>query len=139
MTKFSWEPLDGGSLLLKVADGDRETTWKITKRTPVTRVRNILWEMESALDELTYERMPGINARPTDAENRLVFGEPLRELVRTVDDVELAELREDAEKASRAAQQAKVDELTRRAQWWDNDDEDMFVAELPDYDSGEIK
>lgn len=126
-SKFSWEPLDGGSLLLKVADGDRETTWKITKRTSTNRISAVMYEVSAAL----YARKEYMQEQP----------KPLRELVRTVDDVEMAELREDAEKASRAAQQAAVDKLSRKAQWWDNDDDedDAFVAQLPDYDSGEIK
>ena len=126
---MSWEA-DKASLVLKVTDGAKETTWRLRKNmgsapliTIFNEVLNSLWETGPAPWE----------------------PKPLIELVRTVDDVELAELREDAEKASRAAQQAAVDKLSRGAIWWNNDDdldeEIMFskVAELPDYDSGEIK
>jgi hypothetical protein len=131
VTKFSWELLDSGSLLLRIADGDRETTWKITKRTPITRVRNIFWEMESALDELTYERIPGMNARPTQTE--------LDALTESWEAQSTTAVQADTEEASRAAQAARAAQLSATAQWWNNDDEEsMFVAALPDYDAGEI-
>lgn len=33
--KFSWEPLDRGSLLLRITAGDKDTTWKIRKATKI--------------------------------------------------------------------------------------------------------
>lgn len=126
-SKFSWEPLDRGSLLLRIKDGAKETSWTIRKTTTVVELYQTFRELADMLDDGLYPTTRAVK--------------PLREPVRTVDDVELAEIREDAEKASRAAQQAKVDELSRKAQWWDDDEDedDMFVANLPDYDSGEIK
>jgi hypothetical protein len=124
VTKFSWEPLDGGSILLKVADGDRETTWKITKRTPVERVSTILYEASAA----------------TTARKNYVIT-PVRALEAPLSDVQPIsdqEPPEDAERASRAAQAARVAQLNAGAQWF-NADDDTYGVPIPDYDSGEIQ
>ena len=122
---MSWEA-DKASLVLKVTDGAKETTWRLRKNmgsapliTIFNEVLNSLWETGPAPWE----------------------PKPLRELVRTVEDVPLYEPADTSEKASMAALKAKADALSTNAQWWDNDDDDddMFVQQLPDYDSGEIK
>lgn len=101
MTKFSWEPLDRGSLLLRITDGDRETTWKVRKNTTTEKLQEVFTEM---LFELG-----------SDA-SKVWDYPPMVESVRTVDAEELAELRgtpgqattEEASKAALAAKAASV-------------------------------
>ena len=130
MTKrFSWE-VDKTSLLLRVEDGDKKTEWKIRKSTNHEVLRETFEGVQLALWE----------------------GYPMREMVRTVDAEELAELQKaweersstavqaTTEEDSRAAQAALVAKLNVNAKWYEDDDEEsMFVAMLPDYDTGEIK
>jgi len=126
--KFSWE-VDKTSLILRVEDGDKKTEWKIRKSTNHEVLRETFEGIQLALWE----------------------GYPMREMVRTVDAEELAELQKaweeksstavqaNTEEASRAAQAARVAQLTSTAKWYEDDDEEsMFVAALPDYDTGEI-
>lgn len=126
--KFSWE-VEKTSLTLRVADGAKETTWKIRKSSDSETLREVFEEIQLALWE----------------------GKPMRETVRTVDEEELAAIQkaweekssvsteETSEEASMAALQAKVDALSTNAQWWDVED-DVYTTNLPlpDYDSGEI-
>lgn len=48
--KFSWEASKGASLIIRITDGDRETTWKITKTTAVERLAVIFSEASEMLD-----------------------------------------------------------------------------------------
>lgn len=131
MTKFSWESLDNGSLLLRVTDGDHESTWKLTKRTSVDRVYSMLWEIQSTIDEQRYERVPGVNARLTEAE--------LEASQKAWEERSNTSVPANTEEASMAALRAKADAVSVGAKWWDSEEEEQpFVAALPDYDTGEI-
>jgi hypothetical protein len=133
-SKFSWEPLDRGSLLLRITDGDRETTWKIRKNTSIDKVRMIF-------DEMTDE----LGATNVELHSWEWAGTPMPETVRTVDAEELAELQgyqpiqETSEEASRAAQAARVAKLNIGAKWFEADDDETYGIPIPDYDTGEIK
>jgi len=82
--KFSWEPLDGGSLLLRVTDGDKTTTWTVKPRQQNNTICNMLQEVASAL----WDRADW------DLEKNRWDGVPMIETVRTVDAEELAELQQ---------------------------------------------
>lgn len=126
--KFTWE-VEKTSLILRVTDGAKETTWKIRKGmlsgqliTVFNEVLNSLWESEPA---------------PWD-------GKPMLEAVRTVDAEELAELQRyrpvqaDSEEASRAAQARRVAQLNVGAKWFEDLDDETYGVPIPDYDTGEI-
>lgn len=127
--KLTWE-VDKASLVLKVTDGAKETTWKIRKSTKNEDLRQILEEMQLALWIPSWEPI-----EPTT---------PMLERVRTVDAEELAELQRykavqaDTEEASRAAQAARVRQLNIGAKWFEADDDDTYGIPIPDYDTGEV-
>lgn len=144
--RFTWE-VEKTSLILRVTDGAKETTWKIRKNMKLEDVSQTLEDMWVALQggktlgELAQELVPPVGAAvPWD-------GRPMLEAVRTVDAEELAELQRyktvqaDSEEASRAAQAARVAQLNVGAKWFEAED-DIYPfdsVQVPDYDTGEIQ
>jgi hypothetical protein len=132
--KLTWE-VDKASLVLKVTDGAKETTWKIRKSTKTEDLRTILEEMQLALWE------PGGPNSWGPIEPTV----PMLEAVRTVDAEELAELQRykavqaSSEEASRAAQAAYVDKLNIGAKWFEADEDETYGIPIPDYDTGEVR
>lgn len=126
--KLTWE-VEKTSLVLKVTDGAKETTWKIRKTAKAEDLRGIFEEIEMALMGVT----------PTKWD-----GKAMLETSRTVGAEELAELQRyqgvqaDSEEASRAAQAAQVAKLNIGAKWFEADDDDTYGVPIPDYDTGEI-
>lgn len=130
--KLTWE-VDKTSLVLKITDGPKETTWKIRKTTKPEVLRQTLEEMQLALWEPHMDNWGPI--APT---------KPMLEAVRTVDAEELAELQryhhnETSEEASRAAQAAEVRRLNISAKWFEADDDETYGMPIPDYDTGEVR
>lgn len=130
--KLTWE-VDKTSLVLKITDGPKETTWKIRKTTKPEVLRQTLEEMQLALWEPHMDNWGPI--APT---------KPMLEAVRTVDAEELAELQryqhnETSEEASRAAQAREVQRLNISAKWFETDDDETYGIPIPDYDSGEVR
>lgn len=130
--KLTWEA-DKTSLVLKVTDGAKETTWKLRKNMKAEDIRTALEEMQLALWE------------PTSNKDwaRVAPNTPMIESVHTVDAEELAELQryrryETSEEASRAAQAAAVKQLEVSAKWFDVED-DTYAMPIPDFDTGEIR
>jgi hypothetical protein len=127
--KLTWE-VDKTSLVLKVTDGAKETTWKIRKTTRLEDIRVMLEEIQLALWDPS-------GWHPEAAK-------PMLEEARTVDAEELAELqryqptRETTEEASRAAQAARVAKLNIGAKWFEADDDETYGIPIPDYDAGEV-
>lgn len=127
--KLTWE-VEKTSLVLKVTDGAKETTWRVRKSTKNEDLRQILEEMQLALWIPSWEPI---------SESK-----PMLETVRTVDAEELAELQRyqpvqaNTEEASRAAQARQVAKLTQSAKWFEADEDDSYGMPIPDYDSGEI-
>lgn len=131
--KLTWE-VEKTSLVLKVTDGAKETTWKLRKSTDNETIRTILEELQLAM------WVPGWKM----SEEEPWTGKPMFEAARTVDAEELAELRryqhnETSEEASRAAQAAYVDKLNINAKWFEADDDETYGIPIPDYDSGEVR
>lgn len=129
--KLTWE-VDKTSLVLKITDGPKETTWKIRKTTKPEVLRQTLEEMQLALWEPHMDNYGPI--APT---------KPMLEAVRTVDAEELAELQryhhnETSEEASRAAQAREVQRLNIGAKWFETDDDETYGIPIPDYDAGEV-
>jgi hypothetical protein len=141
--KLTWE-VDKTSLVLKVTDGAKETTWKLRKNMKTESLRMTLEEMQLALwepkglsDVEELLRLAKRNAEEFEAK-------PLLETARTVDAEELAELQryrhyETSEEESRAAQAAEVARLNISAKWFDVDDSETYAMPIPDYDSGEVR
>lgn len=132
--KLTWE-VEKTSLVLKVTDGAKETTWRIRKNQGSTVWIKIFSEVVGALG--TFYEEPEWEP--------LAATKPLLETVRTVDAEELAELQgyrtiqADSEEASRAAQARQVAKLTRTAKWFEADEDDSYSLPIPDFDSGEIR
>jgi len=121
--KFSWEPLDGGSLLLRVTDGDKTTTWTVKPRQQNNTICNMLQEVASAL----WDRADW------DLEKNRWDGVPMIETVRTVDAEELAELQQKkpiTEEESRQALAAKAAKVLANANWFDREDDNYESLEL---------
>lgn len=127
--KLTWE-VEKTSLVLRVADGAKETTWKIRKTAKADDLRQIFEEIQLALWVPTWEPITGTK--------------PMFEAVRTVDAEELAELQRykavqaTSEEASRAAQAARVAQLNIGAKWFEAED-DIYPfdsAQVQDYDTG---
>lgn len=125
--KLTWEA-EKASLVLKVTDGAKETIWKIRKNTDNEVLRQIFEELQLAMWVSGWKM----------AEEEPWAGMPMRETVRTVDDVELAEIQVDSERASRAAQAARVAQLNIGAKWFEADDDETYGIPIPDYDAGEV-
>lgn len=129
--KFTWE-VDKTSLILRVTDGSKETTWKIRKNTPVADISQVLedaWlslQDNKTMQDLANQLLPPVEASTWDAEE-------LAGLER------YAPIQADSEEASRAAQAAYVAQLNRSAKWFDVDDDETYGLPIPDFDSGEIR
>lgn len=113
--KFSWEPLTGGSLLLRVTQDEKDTTWKVSKRTSSDRLITILWEVQEAL---AIDKVAGAS-----------FALPQRVAVRgpLIDSggVEYRmndEVTEEMSRAALAAKAAKVS-VSLGGKWFENIDE----------------
>lgn len=139
--KLTWE-VDKTSLVLKVTDGAKETTWKLRKNMSLGDTSQAIEDIWLALQDtktvadLADQLMPHMDYEiaPT---------RPMIESVRTVDAEELEELRrynryETTEEASRAAQAAAVKQLEVSAKWFDVED-DTYAMPIPDFDTGEIR
>lgn len=132
--KLTWE-VEKTSLVLKVTDGAKETTWRLRKNQGSTVWIKIFSEVVGALD--TYYEEPEWEP--------IAATKPMLETVRTVDAEELAELQRyqpiqaDSEEASRAAQAREVAKLTRTAKWFETDEDDVYNVDIPSYDDGEIQ
>ena len=116
--KFSWEPLDGGSLLLRVADGDKTTTWTVKPRQQNNTICNTLQEVASALwDRADWDLEKNRWDSPPPR--------PMVELVRTVDAEEFAELKKQpiTEEESRQALAAKAAKVLANANWFEREDD----------------
>jgi hypothetical protein len=132
--KLTWE-VDKTSLVLKVTDGAKETTWKLRKNMKLEDIRIALEEMHAGLTD------------PVSAGTgwaRIAPNTPMFESARTVDAEELAELQryrhyETSEEESRAAQAAEVARLNISAKWFDVDDSETYGIPIPDYDTGEVR
>lgn len=128
--KLTWE-VEKTSLVLRVTDGAKETTWKIRKTMKAEDLRQVLEEMQLALWEPSWEP--------------ILATKPMLETARTVDEEELLELQRyqgvqaSSEEASRAAQAARVRELNIGAKWFEADDDDTYGVPIPDYDTGEVQ
>jgi hypothetical protein len=130
--KLTWE-VDKTSLVLKVTDGAKETTWKLRKNMKFDDLRTMLIEMVMEIDASELRDWPV--RQPT---------KPMLETAHTVDAEELAELQryqhnETSEEASRAAQAAEVRRLEIGAKWFDVDDDETYSIPIPDYDTGEVR
>lgn len=131
--KLTWE-VEKTSLVLKITDGPKETTWKIRKTAKAEDLRTILEEMQLALWE------PSSNKDWV----RVAPNTPMFETAHTVDAEELEELRrynhyETSEEASRAAQAREVQRLNIGAKWFEADDDETYGIPIPDYDTGEVR
>jgi hypothetical protein len=136
--KLTWE-VDKTSLVLKVTDGAKETTWKIRKSTKIEDLRTMLEEMQLALWDST-----NLDQRYVEEYVPQWTGKPMIESVRTVDAEELAELQryqhnETSEEESRAAQAAEARRFEIGARWFDVDDDETYGIPIPDYDTGEVE
>lgn len=111
-SKFSWEPLDRGSLLLKVTNGDRETTWKLTKRTSQLRHARIMNEVHMAL-------MEDIEEGPVPWKQNQAMSDTLSGLLTN----HPISADADTEEASREALRAKAAAVaTADGKWWEKTD-----------------
>lgn len=140
--KLTWE-VDKTSLVLKVTDGAKETTWKLRKNMSLGDTSQAIEDIWLALQDtktvadLADQLMPHMDSWPLDATT------PMFETAHTVDAEELAELQryrryETSEEASRAAQAAAVKQLEVSAKWFDVED-DTYAMPIPDYDTGEVR
>lgn len=131
--KLTWE-VEKTSLVLRVTDGAKETTWKIRKNQGSGVWIKIFSEILNSLEDLV--PAPWDEILPT---------RPMLETARTVDEEELLELQRyqgvqaSSEEASRAAQAARVRELNIGAKWFEADDDDTYGVPIPDYDTGEVQ
>jgi hypothetical protein len=134
--KLTWE-VDKTSLVLKVTDGAKETTWKLRKTSKLEDIRTMLEEMQLALWEPKADNTSWARIAPNT---------PMIESVRTVDAEELIELQrqypgshETSEEDSRAAQAETVAALQRNAGWMNVDEDEIYTVQIPDYDTGEVR
>lgn len=127
MKKFSWE-VDKASLILRVTDGAKETTWKLRKNMRIEDVSQTLEDAWLALQgsktvaELAEQLMPRMEEL-SDEHSEWVVYEPVQA---------------DSEEASRAAQAERVQQLNASAKWFEADEDETYGISIPDYDSGEI-
>jgi hypothetical protein len=140
--KLTWE-VDKASLVLKVTDGAKETTWKLRKTSKIEDVSQVFEDIWVALQDtqtlgdLANRLIPELPAPVWD-------GRPMLETASTVDAEELAELQRykavqaTSEEASRAAQAARVHQLNIGAKWFEADDDETYGIPIPDYDTGEV-
>lgn len=125
--KFSWE-VEKTSLILRVTDGAKETTWKLRKNRMPGEISQVMEDIWVALQDTG------------------TLGELANRLMPTAEEREEAWLDQsttaveaDSEEASRAAQAARVKQLNQSAQWFNIDEaEESYGISIPDYDTGEI-
>lgn len=117
--KFSWEPLDGGSLLFKVTIGGKEITWKWTKRT----TNDDLYQM---LGEVMMEVMP---LEPMTPETRMAFQAGQR-----TEALKASQSNEQTEDDSQSQLAAKAASVTRTGRSWysnlEDGDDDLPLYEI---------
>lgn len=117
--KFSWEVWDQtSSLILKVTNGDRETTWRIGPRPSVTKLADLFLEIVGELDQIP----PDVAGRPLRASEKPV---------QIVDGPEDTQMTEEGSAELRAAKARQVDKTGRK--WFSNMDSG---EELPLYEIG---
>ncbi len=122
MTKFSWEPLAGGSLLLRVTDGDRTTTWKLTKSTKPLRVAAMMAEISGAL--MTEEPKFDYFRKAEPMTDITLDGVPI-----TLEEISPKDTITEA--MSRAAQADRVAGLhANGGKWWSEDVNDLELKTL---------
>jgi len=117
--KFSWEPLTGGSLRLRVTQDEKDTTWKITKRTTSDRLITILWEVQEAMatkDQI----VEAYGLRPMNFSTTTVEDQPVWD-----------HITEEMSKAQLAAKAKAVNKI--EGAWWSNIDESD--DDLPFYET----
>ena len=129
--KLTWE-VDKTSLVLKVTDGAKETTWKIRKTTKPEALRQTLEEMQLALWEPKqgWARIAP-NTPLYEAGSEPSVGSTASDTYKGVDAT--------SEEASRAAQAREVERLNIGAKWFEADDDETYGIPIPDYDTGEVK
>lgn len=124
--KFTWE-VDKTSLILRVTDGAKETTWKLRKNMSLGDISQTVEDIWLALQDtktvaqLAEQLMPRMEEL-SDEHQEWVY-EPVQA---------------DSEEASRAAQAARVQQLNASAKWFAVDEDETYDFSIPDYDSGEI-
>lgn len=137
--KLTWE-VEKTSLVLRVSDSGKTTTWTLRPKTQGNALAEILQQIASEV----FDRGEHDLERAQDNSwARIAPNTPMIENVRTVDAEELAELQrynryETTEEASRAAQAAAVKQLEVSAKWFDVED-DTYAMPIPDFDTGEIR
>lgn len=138
--KLTWE-VEKTSLVLKVSDSGKTTTWTLRPKTQGNALAEILQQIASEV----FERGEYDLERAQDNSwARIAPNTPMIESVRTVDAEELEELQryrhyETTEEASRAAQAREVQRLNINAKWFETDDDETYGIPIPDYDSGEVR
>ena len=130
--KLTWE-VEKTSLVLKITDGPKETTWKIRKTTKPEDLRQVLEEMQLALWEPHMDNYGPI--QPT----RPMFEAGYQLNPEVVAELQGYQYYETSEEASRAAQAAEVRRLNIGAKWFETDDDETYGIPIPDYDSGEVR
>ncbi len=116
MSKFTWEPLAGGSLLLRISNESRETTWRIKKTAKIEDVQRIFEEIVGTLALKTPQL-----AKPWDKDYRPeILGESV-----WLSDIDSATTEEE----SKAALAAKADGLRLGANWFNAGPDD--ASDLP--------
>lgn len=115
--KLTWE-VEKTSLVLKVTDGAKETTWKLRKSFTEQQLAYTFTEM---LNEICG------GYAPSHTEREATWKEQGSQPVQAA-----------SEEASRAAQAARVRELNIGAKWFETDDDETYGIPIPDYDTGEI-
>jgi hypothetical protein len=142
--KLTWE-VDKTSLVLKVTDGAKETTWKLRKASKIEDISQVFEDIWVSLQD---------TETLGDLANRLIpqlpdydpwQGKPMLEAVRTVDAEELEQLQRyqgvqaTSEEASRAAQAEQARQFNINARWFEADEDDTYGVPIPDYDTGEVR
>lgn len=137
--KLTWE-VEKTSLVLKVSDSGKTTTWTLRPKIQGNALAEILQQIASEVfDRGEYDLERGKAAWELEPTR------PMFEPGRTVDAEELAELQRyeavqaESEEASRAAQAREVARLNIGAKWFEADDDDSYGIPIPDYDTGEVR
>lgn len=115
--KFSWEPSQG-SLLLKVTNGDRETTWRVKKNAGMSDLYTIFQEVASAIDDTLYVRTPKV-----DIETILYDDDKLKDWLNSQSETT-------TEEESRQALAAKAASVTLSSSNWFGSEDDLSDLDL---------
>jgi len=115
--KFSWEPSAGGSLLLRVTDGSRETTWRLKKTVAIEDVQRMFEEIVGVIDYKHPTGEPwGLDYKPPVPKDSIWLTD--------TPSVPLSELAE-SEEDSKASLQLKADSVKLDGgDWWGGNDMD---------------